>query len=123
MGNAVDGYGRRQITTWLYRSLAENKPYNQFVRELINPGQESDGFIRGIKWRGRVNASQVREVQFAQNVSQVFLGANLKCASCHDSFIVPGRVRFLGTPGRRWGGHWEPPWVQNWLRRITWSSA
>ncbi|MEO1980801.1 MAG: DUF1553 domain-containing protein, partial [Fuerstiella sp.] len=33
------------------------------------------------------NASQVREVQFAQNVSQVFLGINMKCASCHDSFI------------------------------------
>jgi hypothetical protein len=26
-------------------------------------------------------------VQFAQNVAQVFLGINLKCASCHDSFI------------------------------------
>ena len=27
------------------------------------------------------------ELQFAQNVSQVFFGINLKCASCHDSFI------------------------------------
>jgi hypothetical protein len=26
-------------------------------------------------------------MQAAQNVSQVFLGLNLKCASCHDSFI------------------------------------
>jgi hypothetical protein len=26
-------------------------------------------------------------MQAAQNVSQVFLGINLKCASCHDSFI------------------------------------
>jgi hypothetical protein len=26
-------------------------------------------------------------VQAAQNISQVFLGINLKCASCHDSFI------------------------------------
>ena len=26
-------------------------------------------------------------LQFAQNVGQVFLGINLKCASCHDSFI------------------------------------
>ena len=82
----IDG-GRKQITAWLHRSLYENKPYDQFVRELISPTQESDGFIRGIKWRGRVNASQVREVQFAQNVAQVFLGENLKCASCHDSFI------------------------------------
>ena len=79
--------GRRQITGWLYRSLLENKPYDQFVRELISPTPESEGFIKGIKWRGRINASQTPEVQFAQNVSQVMLGINLKCASCHDSFI------------------------------------
>jgi len=82
----IDG-GRRQITGWLYRSLLENKRYDQFVRELIAPTAESEGFIRGIKWRGNVNASQSREVQFAQNISQVLLGINMKCASCHDSFI------------------------------------
>jgi cytochrome c553 len=82
----IDG-GRKQITAWLYRSLLDNKPYDQFVRELISPTPDSEGFARGIKWRGEVNASQVVELQFAQNVGQVFFGANLKCASCHDSFI------------------------------------
>lgn len=82
----IDG-GRKQITKWLYESLMSNKPYDQFVRELIVPSLESEGFIRGIQWRGVVNASQVVELQFAQNVGQVFLGVNLKCASCHDSFI------------------------------------
>ncbi|MEE2640542.1 MAG: DUF1549 domain-containing protein [Planctomycetota bacterium] len=82
----IDG-GRKQITGWLYRSLFDNKPYNEFASELIAPTAESEGFIRGIKWRGNVNASQVRELQFAQSVAQVFLGENLKCASCHDSFI------------------------------------
>ena len=38
-------------------------------------------------WRGQVNASQRPELQFSQNVGQVFLGINMKCASCHDSFI------------------------------------
>ncbi len=79
--------GRRQITTWLYAALRDNKPYDQFVRELIAPSPQSAGFIDGIKWRGDVNASQTTEIQFAQNVSQVFLGINMKCASCHDSFI------------------------------------
>ena len=82
----IDG-GRKQITAWLYQSLLENKPYDQFVRELIAPTPESEGFINGIKWRGQVNASQRPEMQFSQNVSQVFLGINMKCASCHDSFI------------------------------------
>ncbi len=82
----IDG-GRRPITRWLVASLRGNKPYDAFVRELIAPSMESEGFANGITWRGRVNASQVRELQFSQNVGQVFLGINLKCASCHDSFI------------------------------------
>lgn len=82
----IDG-GRKQITSWLYNSLLSNKPYDQFTRELISPTADSEGFIKGIKWRGNVNASQVVELQFSQNVAQVFFGANLKCASCHDSFI------------------------------------
>jgi cytochrome c553 len=82
----IDG-GRRAITGWLYRALLDNEPYDQFVRDLISPTPESEGFIKGIKWRGNVNASQATEIQFAQNISQVFLGINMKCASCHDSFI------------------------------------
>lgn len=80
--------GRTQITTWLYAALRENRPFDEFVRELIAPSSEdSAGFINGIQWRGDVNASQTREIQFSQNISQVFLGINMKCASCHDSFI------------------------------------
>ncbi len=79
--------GRFAITDWLYESLKSNKPYDLFVKELVSPDKKSEGFIRGIKWRGTINASQRVEMQAAQNISQVFLGLNLKCASCHDSFI------------------------------------
>lgn len=80
--------GRRQISQWLYNSLINNKPFDQFARELIAPpGDESRGFIDGIKWRGEVSAGQTVEIQFAQSLGQSFLGINLKCASCHDSFI------------------------------------
>ena len=82
----IDG-GRSQITNWLYASLVENKPLDEFVAELISPTPESEGFLKGIVWRGVVNASQRPPIQAAQNLSQVFLGINLKCASCHDSFV------------------------------------
>lgn len=85
--------GRSNISEWLYKSLQENKPYNQFVKELLNPGKPSEGFIKGIKWRGVVNASQRTEMQAAQNVSQVLLGLNLKCTSCHDSFISDWKLK------------------------------
>ncbi|WP_395740206.1 DUF1549 domain-containing protein [Prosthecobacter sp.] len=80
--------GRKQISNWLYHALMTNMPFDQFVRELISPpNDESRGFIDGIKWRGDVSAGQTVEIQFAQSVSQSFLGINMKCASCHDSFI------------------------------------
>lgn len=80
--------GRKQISNWLYQALISNMPFDKFVRELIAPpNDESRGFIDGIKWRGDVSAGQTVEIQFAQSVSQSFLGINMKCASCHDSFI------------------------------------
>lgn len=80
--------GRKQISGWLYDSLLTNKPYNRFVHELIAPPTDaSRGFIEGIKWRGEVSAGQTVEIQFAQSVSQSLLGINMKCASCHDSFV------------------------------------
>ena len=82
----IDG-GRKQISGWLHRALVENKPYDRFVAELVNPTRESEGFTRGIIWRGTVSAAMLPPMQAAQNVSQVFLGVNLKCASCHDSFV------------------------------------
>lgn len=79
--------GRKSITEWLYSSLENNKAYDQMVRELLNPRPESEGFIKGIRWRGVVNSSQSTDMQAAQNVSQSLLGLNLKCASCHNSFV------------------------------------
>lgn len=79
--------GRKQISKWLYKALIENQPYDQMARELISPTPESAGFSEGIRWRGTVSAGQTVEIQFAQSVGQAFLGINLKCASCHDSFI------------------------------------
>lgn len=80
--------GRRQISTWLYASLRSNKPFDVMVRELIAPpSQASQGYIDGIKWRGEVSAGQTLPIQFSQSISQSFLGINMKCASCHDSFI------------------------------------
>ena len=88
----IDG-GRKQITGWLYTSLLENKPYDVFVRELIAPTSASEGFGKGIVWRGSVSAGARPELQFSQSVSQTFLGINMKCASCHDSFIDRWKLR------------------------------
>jgi hypothetical protein len=80
---------RKSITPWLYQALTDDMPYDRFVSKLLNPAQEGDpdGFLLGVNWRGDINASQTPLMQAAQNSAQVFLGVNLKCNSCHDSFI------------------------------------
>jgi mono/diheme cytochrome c family protein len=89
-------HGERQtITIWLLKALEDNVPYNQFVTALLNPEKPEDprGYLIGVNWRGDVSASQIPPVQAAQNSAQVFMGVNLKCASCHDSFINQWKLR------------------------------
>lgn len=80
---------RKSITQWLYGSLERNKPYDRMVRELLDPVRDpaAEGYLTGVTWRGVVSASQTPPMQAAQNSAQVFLGMNLKCAACHDSFV------------------------------------
>lgn len=88
----IDG-GRRQVTAWLHRALLENRPYDRMVRELVDPVPGSEGFANGILWRGTVSVAQGRDLQYSQSVSQVLLGINMKCASCHDSFTDRWKLR------------------------------
>ncbi len=81
---------RKPVTRWLYDALVTNRPYDEMIAHLLNPGPGGpDGYLKGINWRGRVNSSQQPAMQAAQNVGQVFLGTNIKCASCHDHFTRP----------------------------------
>ena len=81
--------GRESISDWLLEALQTNLPYDRFVTRLLNPSEEDDpkGFLIGVNWRGTTSASQKPAMQAAQNSAQVFSGVNLKCASCHDSFV------------------------------------
>ena len=86
---------RKSISAWLLASLQSNRPYDQFVSKLLNPASPGDpeGFLIGVNWRGTVNASQTPAMQAAQNTAQIFLGINLKCNSCHDSFISKWKLK------------------------------
>jgi hypothetical protein len=86
---------RASISPWLLKSLEENRRYDEFVRDLLAPPDKGGpaGFVQGVTWRGTVNASQTPPMQAAQNSAQVFMGINLKCNSCHDSFISHWKLR------------------------------
>lgn len=86
---------RKSISSWLLSALTTNVPYNRWVEQLLNPTapDDPDGFLIGVNWRGEVNASQTPAMQAAQNSAQIFIGINLKCNSCHDSFISKWRLK------------------------------
>jgi hypothetical protein len=86
---------RKSITDWLLGALKQDLPYDKMIAALVNPVEKSDpdGFLIGVNWRGDINASQTPYMQAAQNTAQIFLGINLKCASCHDSFINRYKLR------------------------------
>ncbi len=87
--------GRKSISEWLFTSLKSNAHYDDMVKKLLNPRAPEDpaGFLQGVNWRGTVNASQTPAMQAAQNTAQIFLGINLKCNSCHDSFISKWKLK------------------------------
>jgi hypothetical protein len=86
---------RKSISPWLLSSLENNLPYDRFLSKLLNPVEPNDpeGFLIGVNWRGVVSASQTPALQAAQNTAQIFLGINLKCNSCHDSFISRWKLK------------------------------
>ncbi|HZK82512.1 MAG TPA: DUF1549 and DUF1553 domain-containing protein, partial [Humisphaera sp.] len=70
--------------TWLFRewireSVAQNKPYNQFVYELITAqgGERTNpavNYYRTLRDTGKIT----------EDISQTFLGVRFNCNKCHD---------------------------------------
>src|SRR5687767_3187198 len=86
---------RKSITDWLFGALTANLPYDQFVVKLLNPSGpgDPDGFLTGVNWRGETSAAITPWMQASQNTAQVFLGVNLKCNACHDSFVSKWKLK------------------------------
>jgi uncharacterized protein DUF1549/uncharacterized protein DUF1553/cytochrome c len=87
--------GRRSITPWLLPALRDNLPYDRFVRALLDPSAPGDpeGFLIGVNWRGVTSAAVTPSMQASQNTAQAFLGVNLKCTACHDSFVNKWKLK------------------------------
>ena len=59
-----------------------------YAQDAKPDANDAFGFIQGLRaGLEKPRGDQRWEVQAVQNLSQVFLGSNLKCATCHDSFI------------------------------------
>lgn len=64
---------------WIRESFAANKPYDEFVRELVTAGGRTSTNAPAMYYRRYRDATELTE-----NTTQLFLGIRLKCARCHD---------------------------------------
>ena len=63
---------------WIWDSLYDNKPYDQFVREIVTAS--GDPMLNPpVTWYREVSDSS----QQVEDVAQLFLGVRIQCARCH----------------------------------------
>lgn len=76
--DASDMLSNFAFHAWVRDSLLTNKPYDQFVRELL----AATGTVLGnppVAWYKRVQEPK----QQVEDVAQLFLGVRMQCAQCH----------------------------------------
>ena len=71
-------HGSYAFYDWIKQGIAENKPYSEFVRDIITATGEPSANPAVIWYR------QVADInQQVEDASQLFLGQRLQCARCH----------------------------------------
>ena len=75
---AQDINGTYAFYRWIWDSLYENKPYDQFVREIVSASGEATS-NPAVVWYREVN--EVNEQ--VEDTAQLFLGLRIQCARCH----------------------------------------
>ena len=63
---------------WIRRQLAENTPYDKFVREILTASGEAETHPP-VAWFRELRTSTVQ----MEDTAQMFLGMRLACAKCH----------------------------------------
>ena len=67
---------------WIAQSIDENKPYDEFVRELLTA--DGPAHARGNGATGYFLRDREMPEDNMANTVRVFLGTRLECAQCHD---------------------------------------
>lgn len=75
----LDQKGVQAFHSWIRRSLAENKPLDRFVSELLTGRGSTYGNPAANFYRAHRDP-----ITRAEAVAQVFLGVRLQCAKCHN---------------------------------------
>lgn len=84
--DSVTPQGAVAVSRWLRRQFAENRPYDQFVRDILTVQGSTTAEGPAAVYKA-LNTPEVMSRSF----SQVFLGVRIECAQCHHH------------PSEKWG--------------------
>ena len=77
--NILTDKGMYAYNRWIRQSVADNKPWNQFAREMLLA--EGSAYSDGPANYYRASTGPQ---ELAETTSQVFLGVRIQCARCHN---------------------------------------
>ena len=97
-------YRRRRFISWLSDQIAQNRPYDTVVRELVSrqgiwteaPAVNFVTVTTDVDGTG-----QPSPIRLAARTSRAFLAMRIDCLECHDDFL--GTIRVGGDNGERGG--------------------
>jgi hypothetical protein len=72
---------------WIHESLADNKPFDRFVTELVM--MEGSAMYGGPSGFGIASQNDAPMAEKAHVLAKAFLAVDLKCARCHDAPYHP----------------------------------
>src|SRR5690606_19827052 len=102
-GQADRAQGTFAFHEWIRQSVATDKPYDQFVREILGAVGDETTSPTTVWYKELQNPEQ-----FVDDTAQVFLGLRIACAQCHhhpyekwsqDDYW--GLAAFFGRVGRK----------------------
>lgn len=76
--DALTAPGAVAMSRWLRRQFAENRPYDQFARDIVT----AEGGVTREGAAGFFRVLDKPEVM-SRSISQLFLGVRIECAQCH----------------------------------------
>jgi hypothetical protein len=120
---SIGTLGRNTFYEWVRKSIAEDRPYDDFVREMIGAAGEVDDvpgtqfFARWMDVNGPVQDSWD---DITDKITTTFLGYKTECISCHDGRAHLEKINLFLTRRTR-----SQFWQQSaWLSRmffVRWS--